>query len=210
MQSDILADAEIEYLDFNDFEMPIYSPEREREQGIPARALDLFDRIDASVALLVAFAEHNGFVTAAWKNIFDWMSRIRMELWQGKPMALLAASPGLRAAAGVLASQELLAPHFGADLRDPATGLTTQWEHGKALSHEGSSITILATSADPRTEFASLVVVIQAESPSLSAEGGGHPVTSLTGSALRRFWMVSPEFSQEAAVNYRTELAAAG
>jgi hypothetical protein len=40
-----------------------------------------------------------------------------MELWQGKPMALLAASPGPRAGAGVLASQELLAPHFGADLR---------------------------------------------------------------------------------------------
>ena len=117
MQSDILADAEIEYLDINDFEMLIYSPEREREQGIPARALDLFDRIGAADALLVAFAEHNGFVTAAWKNIFDWMSRIRMELWQGKPMALLAASPGPRAGAGVLASQELLAPHFGADLR---------------------------------------------------------------------------------------------
>ena len=98
----------------------------------------------------------------------------------------------------------------GAGLRDPATGFTTMWEHGKALSHEGASITILATRADPGTEFASLVVVIQAETPSFGAEGGRHPVASFTGTALRRFWMVSPEFSQEAAVNYRTELAAAG
>ena len=54
------------------------------------------------------------------------------------------------------------------------------------------------------------MVVIQAESPSSGAEGGRHPVASFTGTALRRFWIVSPEFSQEAADNYRTELAAAG
>ena len=83
----------------------------------------------------------------------------------------------------------------GAGLRDPATGFTTMWEHGKALSHEGASITILATRAHPRTECASLVVVIQTETPSFGAEGGRHPVASLTGSALRRFWMVSLELS---------------
>ena len=54
------------------------------------------------------------------------------------------------------------------------------------------------------------MIVIQAESSSFGAEGGGHPVASLTGAALGRFWMVSPEFSQQSAVNYRTELAAAG
>ena len=84
------------------------------------------------------------------------------------------------------------------------------WEYRGFLSHERSSVAILATSAHPGTEFASLVVVIQAETPSFGAEGGRHPVASFTGTALRRFWMVSPEFSQEAAVNYRTELAAAG
>ena len=83
----------------------------------------------------------------------------------------------------------------GAGLRDPATGFTTMWEHGKALSHEGASITILAARADPGTELAGVMVVIQTESFSLCAEGGRHPVASLTGSALRRFWMVSLELS---------------
>ena len=109
--------AEIETLDLNDFEMPIYSIDRERAGGIPARAQDFFANIGAVDAILVSFAEHNGFVTAAWKNIFDWMSRIDGQLWQGKPVVMLAASPGGRAGANVLASQELLAPHFGADLR---------------------------------------------------------------------------------------------
>lgn len=108
---------QVKALDLNDYEMPIYSIDREREGGIPAPAQVFFDRIGAADAVLVSFAEHNGFVTAAWKNVFDWMSRIEMKLWQGKPMAMLAASPGPRAGANVLASQAMLAPHFGAELR---------------------------------------------------------------------------------------------
>lgn len=117
LQSDILPEAEIEFLDLNDYEMPIYSIDRENENGIPTEAHAFFDKIGAADALLVSFAEHNGFVTAAWKNIFDWMSRIEMKLWQSKPIVMLAASPGPRAGAGVLGSQEMLAPHFGAELR---------------------------------------------------------------------------------------------
>ncbi len=116
LKSDILPEAEIEFLDLNDFEMPIYSLDRENEDGIPADARRFFEKIGAADALLISFAEHNGFVTAAWKNIFDWMSRIEMKLWQGKPMVMLAASPGSRAGAGVLGSQEILAQHFGAEL----------------------------------------------------------------------------------------------
>lgn len=109
--------ARIAMLDLNDYEMPIYSIDREKADGIPAPAQDFFDRIGAAEGVLVSFAEHNGFVTAAWKNVFDWMSRIEMKLWQGKPVAMLAASPGPRAGANVLASQQMLAPRFGADLR---------------------------------------------------------------------------------------------
>jgi NAD(P)H-dependent FMN reductase len=117
LRDDILPDAQIETLDLNDYEMPIYSSDREQDGGIPAEAQAFFDRIGAADAVLVSFPEHNGFVTAAWKNIFDWMSRIEMKLWQGKPVGMLAATPGPRAGANVLASQTLLAPHFGADLR---------------------------------------------------------------------------------------------
>src|SRR6056297_2132423 len=108
--------AQIETLDLHDYEMPIYSIDREREAGIPAPAQDFFARVGRADAILVAFAEHNGTVTAAWKNVFDWMGRIEMKLWQDRPMVLLAASPGPRAGAGVLDSQKALAPHFGGDV----------------------------------------------------------------------------------------------
>lgn len=108
---------EIEILDLNDFEMPIYSIDRETEGGIPAGAQAFFNEIGAADAVLVSFAEHNGTVTSAWKNIFDWMSRIDMKVWQGKPTVMLAATPGPRAGAGVLGGQEAVAPFFGMDLR---------------------------------------------------------------------------------------------
>lgn len=111
------ANTEVEFLDLNDFEMPIYSQDREAAGGIPAEAQAFFDKISAADAVVVSFAEHNGSTTAAWKNIFDWMSRIEMKLWQGKPVVFLAASPGPRAGAGVLGGQIDMAPRFGADLK---------------------------------------------------------------------------------------------
>lgn len=117
LKSDMLPGAEIEFLDLNDFEMPLYSIDRETEGGIPSEAQAFFDKVGRADAVLVSFAEHNGSITAAWKNIFDWMSRIEMKLWQGKPVVMLAATPGPRAGAGVLGGQEMKAPFFGADVR---------------------------------------------------------------------------------------------
>ena len=117
LQAQVLPGADIEFVDLNDYEMPIYSKERELETGIPAAAQSFFDKIGSADAVLVSFAEHNGSVTAAWKNIFDWMSRINMKLWQGKALVMLAATPGPRAGAGVLGHQEMIAPFVGAALR---------------------------------------------------------------------------------------------
>ncbi|MEM9640126.1 MAG: NAD(P)H-dependent oxidoreductase [Pseudomonadota bacterium] len=109
--------AAIEFTDINDYEMPIYSLDREREDGIHPLAREFFDKIGAADALLVSFAEYNGYVTAAWKNIYDWMSRIDAKVWQDKPMVILAATPGPRAGANVLQTQDFTAPYFGMDIK---------------------------------------------------------------------------------------------
>lgn len=114
---DKLPSAQFDFVDLNDFEMPIYSIDREMADGIHPLAEVFRDRIGAADAVLVSFAEHNGNVTAAWKNIFDWMSRIDRNVWQDKPMVMLAASPGPGAGAYVLANQEVQAPFFGANLK---------------------------------------------------------------------------------------------
>lgn len=97
-----LEDAEVTVLDLNDFEMPIYSIDREMETGIPQLVHDFKSQIDKADAVVISFAEHNGAYTAAFKNISDWVSRADRDLWTNKPLFLLGTSPGGRGAQTVL------------------------------------------------------------------------------------------------------------
>lgn len=92
----------VNLLDLNDFEMPIYSIDREKEKGVPAEALQFKAHLRDSDGIIISFAEHNGAYTTAFKNIFDWISRIEKDVWSNKPMLLLATSPGGRGGQTVL------------------------------------------------------------------------------------------------------------
>ena len=108
--------ASVEVIDINEFELPLFSIEREAELGQPELAKKFHEKIGSADGLVIAFAEHNGSYTAAWKNLFDWVSRIDTRVFQGKPSVYLSTSPGARGAATVLASAVQSAPHFGAEL----------------------------------------------------------------------------------------------
>ncbi|KZN43790.1 NADPH-dependent FMN reductase [Pseudoalteromonas luteoviolacea] len=112
-----IENAEVEILDLNDLEMPIYSSDRESESGIPDQAQRFYDKIGAADVILVSFAEHNGSYTAAYKNIFDWTSRINMKVYQDTPMLLMATSPGPGGAQSVLGAAVNSAPYFAADVK---------------------------------------------------------------------------------------------
>ena len=109
--------AEIELIDLNDYEMPIYSIDREKENGIPELAKIFKDKIRQSDGILISFAEHNGNVTAAYKNLFDWTSRINPKVYQGKPAVLLSTSPGARGASSSLGIVKSSAPYAGLDVK---------------------------------------------------------------------------------------------
>ena len=81
-------------IDLNDFEMPIFSIDRERENGIPEEAKHFKELVKNHDAILISFAEHNGNVSAAFKNIFDWASRLEGKVWEGKPMFLPESERG--------------------------------------------------------------------------------------------------------------------
>jgi len=94
--------ASINLLDLNDFEMPIFSIDKENESGIPQLALDFKAHLKDSDGIIISFAEHNGAYSTAFKNIFDWISRIEKDYWANKPMFLMATSPGGRGGKSVL------------------------------------------------------------------------------------------------------------
>lgn len=97
----LFTNTDIEILDLNDFEMPVFSVDKEK-MGIPAKAEEFYAKIGASDFLIISFAEHNGAYAAAFKNILDWTSRINAKTFQDKPVLLLATSPGARGGSSVL------------------------------------------------------------------------------------------------------------
>lgn len=109
----LLEDAQVEILDLNDFELPLFSIDREQELGQPSLAQAFLQKITAADGIIISFAEHNGAYSAAYKNLYDWISRIQPRVYQDKPMVLLSTSPGGRGGKSVmdLALQQM--PRFG-------------------------------------------------------------------------------------------------
>ena len=92
----------VEILDLNDYEMPIFSVDKEKENGIHPLAQEFYSKLGSADLIIISFAEHNGNYSSAFKNILDWTSRINAKTFQEKPMLLLATSPGARGGSSVL------------------------------------------------------------------------------------------------------------
>ena len=106
--------ADVTALDLNDFEMPIYSSDRENQSGIPDLAHRFKQHLRDADGIIISFAEHNGAYSAAFKNIMDWTSRIDGGLWENKDMLLLSTSPGGRGGKTVLSLAVNSFPHMAA------------------------------------------------------------------------------------------------
>ncbi len=110
-------DVAVEVIDLNHFEMPIFSIDRENESGIPPQAHEFFTKIGDADALLISFAEHNGHYTAAYKNLFDWTSRINKRIFQDKPAVLFSTSAGPGGGGNVLKTAVASGQFFGYDVK---------------------------------------------------------------------------------------------
>lgn len=117
LATEIKTGIDLEVLDLNDYEIPLFSQDKEAELGQPEAARAFFDKLGASDAIIISFAEHNGSYSAAYKNLFDWTSRINQKLFQNKPMILLSTSPGPGGAATVLAAAIGSAPYFAGEVK---------------------------------------------------------------------------------------------
>jgi len=157
LQNDLAAPVDIEVIDLNDYEMPIFSPERE-QAGIPQVAQDFYDKIGASDGLIISFAEYNGTYTAAFKNIFDWVSRISMKVYQDRPTLLLATSMGRRGGQGVMAAAQGGLPHFGAHV-------TSSFNFGPFVDHFDTDINRIKT-PELASDLREALMVFKAALPS--------------------------------------------
>lgn len=115
-----MANVEVTLADLNDYSASLYSIDLEMEQGIDPAIMRFDGLIQQSDALVISLAEYNGLHTAAFKNLWDWLSRVPrdkpMNIWGNKPMFLLSTSPSKRMGSNVLEVSKTLFPHFGANI----------------------------------------------------------------------------------------------
>lgn len=107
---------EVTVIDLNDYEMPLYAPHRETENGIPEKAQTFAQQIEAADLIIISFAEYNGSYTPVFKNLLDWASMTKELLWENKKLCLLATSPGRRGAKTVLQQATHYFPFMGANV----------------------------------------------------------------------------------------------
>ncbi|MFN3201441.1 MAG: NADPH-dependent FMN reductase [Bradymonadia bacterium] len=117
LEEGLVEGAEVEIIDLADYELPLFTQDREVQLGQPPLAQKFLDQIAAADALLISFAEHNGNMTVAWKNLFDWCSRIEGKVYQGTPAVFLSTSPGGRGGVGAVQAAMARAPFAGGDVK---------------------------------------------------------------------------------------------
>ena len=115
-----LKDVDVTVADLNHYECPLFSIDEEKACGVHENAVRFYELIKDNDAIVVSLAEYNGLHTSAFKNLWDWMSRIPMEqpmnIWDNTPMFVLSTSPSRRAMNNVLPVSKQLFPHFGAKI----------------------------------------------------------------------------------------------
>lgn len=106
----------IEILDLNDFDLPLYTVDLESAIGFPKQVHRFLQKIASADLLIISMAEHNGNHTAGFKNLFDWSSRVNDKLFLGKKLFLLSTSPGKRGAIASLNIALTRFPYHGAEI----------------------------------------------------------------------------------------------
>lgn len=115
--SSLFVEAQIEILDLNDFELPLFGVDLEKQIGKPELAVKFLEKIATADLILLSLAEHNGNYSVAFKNIFDWASRGGVKVFQEKPLLLMATSNGARGGKSVLEIAEKRFPFDGAIIK---------------------------------------------------------------------------------------------
>lgn len=107
---------EIRLLDLNDFEMPMFSVDVEKENGYPETAYRFREEMEQADAIICSLAEHNRNYTAVFKNTIDWCSRIDINIFKDKPTLLMSTSTGSYGAGNAMNSGKVLLPRCGAEI----------------------------------------------------------------------------------------------
>lgn len=147
--------ASVTVIKLTDLEIPMYSIDIETEQGFPVAVTILKNKISESDGLILSVNEHNGTVSAFFKNILDWLSRVDRNFLSGKKILLMSTSPGARGGKNALEYTKSFLPHVGGAVVESFSFPSFQ------ENFDGTSITNLTLDMGVREVIASFLQEIE-------------------------------------------------
>src|SRR5690606_473414 len=109
-------DLKNEFIDLKSLNIPMFSEDLEREIKSPGGILFLLEKLATHQHIFIATNEHNGTVSAFFKNIFDWLSRIQLKFLADKKVFILSTSNGKRGGLGANETLQKLVTRFGCEV----------------------------------------------------------------------------------------------
>lgn len=113
-----LSNHQAEIIKLTDYKLPLFSEDIERNEGYSEALKNLNKKIQQFDAIVISVNEHNGMVSAYFKNVLDWLSRLDRKFLNDKKMLLLSTSNGKRGASAALEYTTKVLPRFGAEVVD--------------------------------------------------------------------------------------------
>jgi len=84
----------IDHAEFNEFEMPLYNADIEKEE-IPESVSRFVKRMHQAQGIIISSPEYNYSIPGPFKNLIDWVSRVNPMPWKNQCILVLTASPSL-------------------------------------------------------------------------------------------------------------------
>lgn len=104
------------FVDLKTLDIPLFSEDLEREIKSPKGIVSLFEQINAFERIFITTNEHNGNLSAFFKNIMDWLSRADKSFLQGKKIFILSTSNGKRGGLGANESLQKMIERFACEV----------------------------------------------------------------------------------------------
>ena len=104
------------FVDLKTLDIPLFSEDLEREIKSPKGIVSLLDKINSFEHIFITTNEHNGNLSAFFKNIIDWLSRADKSFLQGKKVFILSTSNGKRGGLGANESLQKMIERFGCEV----------------------------------------------------------------------------------------------
>jgi len=105
-----------EVIKLTDYDIPMFGEDSEAEKGVPSAVKELDSKLSEAQNVIISVSEHNGNISAYFKNVLDWLSRHNRSFLENKKVVLLSTSPGGGGGTSALTIAKKTIPYFGGEV----------------------------------------------------------------------------------------------